>query len=73
MIHRIMLAAALLAVPAIVVAEQPARVNTTHAQQADTSKGKAAATTAKKKKKAAKKTAAKPAAKPAAKDTTKAK
>lgn len=36
MIHRIMLAAALLAVPAIVVAEQPTRAT----QQADTSKAK---------------------------------
>ena len=40
MIHRIMLAAALLAVPAIVVAEQPARAATAHAQQADSSKAK---------------------------------
>ena len=40
MIHRIMLAAALLAVPAIVVAEQPARAITGHAQQADSSKTK---------------------------------
>jgi hypothetical protein len=37
MIHRIMLAAALLAVPAIVVAEQPVRAGKTHAQQADSS------------------------------------
>ena len=37
MIHRIMLAAALLAVPAIVVAEQPTQAT----QQADTSKPKA--------------------------------
>ena len=40
MIHRIMLAAALIAVPAIVVAEQPARPTTAHAQQADSSKAK---------------------------------
>ena len=40
MIHRIMLAAALLAVPAIVVAEPPARATTGRAQQADTSKAK---------------------------------
>lgn len=40
MIHRIMLAAALLAVPAIVVAEQPVRASTTHAQQAATAKPK---------------------------------
>jgi hypothetical protein len=68
-----MLAAALLAVPAIVVAEQPA-LRTAHAQQADTSKGKAPATTmkGKKKGKGAKKPAARPAA-PAAKDTSKAK
>jgi hypothetical protein len=71
MIYRIMLAAALLAVPALVVAEQPARVTTAHAQQADTSKGKAKAK-AKKKGKTAKKPAAKAAA-PAAKDTGKAK
>jgi hypothetical protein len=38
MIHRIMLAAALLAVPAIVVAGQPV---VAHAQQADSSKTKA--------------------------------
>ena len=41
MIHRIMLAAALLAVPAIVAAEQPARAATAQAQQADSSKPKA--------------------------------
>jgi hypothetical protein len=40
MIHRIMLAAALLAVPAIVVAEQPVRAGKTHAQQAETPKPK---------------------------------
>jgi len=40
MIHRIMLAAALLAVPAIVVAEQPARAATAQAQQADSAKPK---------------------------------
>jgi hypothetical protein len=68
MIHRIMLAAALLAVPAIVVAEQPTLVTTAHAQQADTSKAKPKAKAAKKHKKAAK-----TAAKPAAKDTSKAK
>jgi len=39
MIYRIMLAAALIAVPAIVVAEQPAPA-TAHAQQADSSKAK---------------------------------
>ena len=75
MIHRIMLAAALLAVPAIVVAEQPARF-ATQAKQADTSKAKAPATPKKKKAKAAKKPAAKPAAAaaaPVAKDTAKAK
>ena len=73
MIHRIMLAASLLAVPAIVLAEQPPRVVTAHSQQADTSKANAAARAAKAKKKKAK--AAKKAAKPAAgaaKDTAKA-
>lgn len=60
MIHRIMLAAALLAVPAIVVAEQPARA-TTHAQQADSSKTKTKA-----KAKGAKKGTHKKAAKSAA-------
>jgi hypothetical protein len=39
MFHRIMLAAALIAVPAIVVAEQPARA-TAHAQQAEPAKPK---------------------------------
>jgi hypothetical protein len=68
MIHRIMLAAALLAVPAIVVAERPTLVTTAHAQQADTSKAKPKAKAAKKHKKAVK-----TAAKPAAKDTSKAK
>jgi hypothetical protein len=68
MIHRIMLAAALLAVPAIVVAEQPARVTTAHAQQADSSKAKP-----KTAKKGMHKKAGKTAAKPAAKDTSKAK
>ena len=47
MIHRIMLAAALLAVPAIVVAEQPA-LATAHAQQADSSKTKTKAKSGKK-------------------------
>jgi hypothetical protein len=42
MIHRIMLAAALLAAPAIVVAEQPA-LATAHGQQADSSKTKSKA------------------------------
>jgi hypothetical protein len=67
MIHRIMLAAALLAVPAIVVAEQPTLATAAHAQ-ADTSKAKPKAKAAKKHKKAVK-----TAAKPAAKDTSKAK
>jgi hypothetical protein len=39
MFHRIMLAAALIAVPAIVVAEQPARA-TAHTQQAEPAKPK---------------------------------
>ena len=39
MLHRIMLAAALVAVPAIVAAEQPAPANV-HAQQAKTTKAK---------------------------------
>jgi hypothetical protein len=72
MFYRTMLAAALLAVPAILVAEQPTLVTTAHAQQADTSKGKAPATTTKKGKKKAK-SAKKTAVKPAAKDTSKAK
>jgi hypothetical protein len=77
MIHRIMIVAALFAVPAIVVAEHPALATTAHAQQADTSKGKAPVTQSmkgkkKKKGKAAKKPAVKPAA-PAAKDTGSAK
>lgn len=38
MIHRIMLVAALLAVPAIVVAQEP--VASTHAQHADSAKAK---------------------------------
>lgn len=77
MIRRIMLVAALLAVPAIVVVEQPTWVTAAQAQQADTSKGKAPVTQSmkakkKKKGKVAKKPAAKAAA-PAAKDTGSAK
>ena len=68
MIHRIMLAAALLAVPAIVVAEQPTRAT----QQADTSKAKAKPKTVKKHKKA-KAAAPKKAAAAAPKDSGKAK
>ena len=49
MIHRIMLAAALLAVPAIVVTEQPTQAT----QQADTAKPKPKPKAAKKHKKAA--------------------
>ena len=69
MMYRTMLAAALLAVPAIVVAEQPTLVTTAHAQQADTSKAKPKTAA----KKGAHKKAGKRAAKPAAKDTSKAK
>jgi len=65
MMHRIMLAAALLATPTLVVAAQPSRA-VSSTQQADTTK-KAPA----KKPAGKKKGAAKPAAKPAAKDTTK--
>jgi hypothetical protein len=67
MIYRTMLAAALLAVPAIVMAEQPTLVATAHAQQADTSKAKPKAAKKGTHKKAGK------TAKPAAKDTSKAK
>jgi hypothetical protein len=58
MIHRIMLAAALLTVPAIAMADQPVATST-HAQQADT---KPKPKTAKKHKKAGKKAAPKAAA-----------
>ena len=67
MIRRTLLALALLAAPAIVVAQQPSPMQG-QAPAADTSKAKTAA------KKGAKKHAKKPAAKPAAaKDTSKSK
>lgn len=69
MIRRTLLALALLAAPAIVVAQQPSPMQG-QAPAADTSKAKPAK---KGTKKTAKKHAAKPAAKPAAKDTTKTK
>jgi len=69
MIRRTLLALALLAAPAIVVAQQPSPMQG-QAPAADTSKAKASKKSAKK---GAKKHAAKPAAKPAAKDTTKTK
>ncbi|HXL06123.1 MAG TPA: hypothetical protein VN964_04295 [Gemmatimonadales bacterium] len=69
MIRRTLLALALLAAPAIVVAQQPSPMQG-QAPAADTSKAKPAK---KGTKKSAKKHAAKPAAKPAAKDTTKTK
>jgi len=69
MIRRTLLALALLAAPAIVVAQQPSPMQG-QAPAADTSKAKPAK---KSTKKGAKKHAAKPAAKPAAKDTTKTK
>ena len=69
MIRRTLLALALLAAPAIVVAQQPSPMQG-QAPAADTSK---AHTAKKSTKKGAKKHAAKPAAKPAAKDTTKTK
>lgn len=67
MIRRTLLALALLAAPAIVVAQQPSPMQG-QAPAADTSKAKPAK---KGSKKSSKKHAAKPAAKPAAKDTTK--
>ncbi len=69
MIRRTLLALALLAAPAIVVAQQPSPMQG-QAPAADTSKAKPAKKSAKK---GAKKHAAKPAAKPAANDTTKTK
>ncbi len=69
MIRRTLLALALLAAPAIVVAQQPSPMQG-QAPAADTSKAKPGKKSAKK---GAKKHAAKPAAKPAAKDTTKTK
>ena len=69
MIRRTLLALALLAAPAIVVAQQPSPMQG-QAPAADTSKAKPAKKSVKK---GAKKHAAKPAAKPAAKDTTKTK
>jgi len=69
MIRRTLLALALLAAPAIVVAQQPSPMQG-QAPAADTSKAKPAK---KGTKKSTKKHAAKPAAKPAAKDTTKTK
>ena len=66
MMRRTLLALALLAAPAIVIAQQPSPMQG-QAPSADTSK----ATAKKGKKHAAKKHAAKPAAKPAAKDTSK--
>jgi len=73
MIRRTLLALALIAAPAIVVAQQPSPMQG-QVPAADTSKGKAATSThsmKKKGKKGAKKAGAKPAAKPAAKDTSK--
>ena len=70
MIRRTLLALALLAAPAIVVAQQPSPMQG-QAPAADTSKAKPAKKSAKKM--ATKKHAKKPAAKPAAKDTTKTK
>jgi len=69
MIRRTLLALALLAAPAIVVAQQPSPMQG-QAPAADTAKAKPAK---KSTKKGAKKHAAKPAAKPAAKDTSKTK
>ncbi|PYO29320.1 MAG: hypothetical protein DMD73_02315 [Gemmatimonadetes bacterium] len=69
MIRRTLLALALLAAPAIVVAQQPSPMQG-QAPAADTSKAKPAK---KSTKKGSKKHAAKPAAKPAAKDTSKTK
>ena len=69
MIRRTLLALALLAAPAIVVAQQPSPMQG-QAPAADTSKAKPAK---KPTKKGSKKHAAKPAAKPAAKDTSKTK
>ncbi|HLB82676.1 MAG TPA: hypothetical protein VJJ54_06270 [Gemmatimonadales bacterium] len=69
MIRRTLLALALLAAPAIVVAQQPSPMQG-QAPTADTSKAKPAKHGTKK---SAKKHAAKPAAKPAAKDTSKTK
>jgi hypothetical protein len=69
MIRRTLLALALLAAPAIVVAQQPSPMQG-QAPAADTSKAKPAKKSAKK---GTKKHAAKPAAKPASKDTTKTK
>jgi len=69
MIRRTLLALALLAAPAIVVAQQPSPMQG-QMPAADTSKAKPAK---KGSKKSSKKHAAKPAAKPAAKDTTKTK
>ncbi len=68
MMRRTLLALALLAAPAIVIAQQPSPMQG-QAPSADTSKAMAK----KGKKHAGKKHAAKPAAKPAAKDTSKAK
>ena len=73
MIRGTLLALALLAAPAIVVAQQPSPMQG-QTPAADTSKGRAAASahaTKKKGKKGARKPGAKPAAKPAAKDTSK--
>ena len=71
MMRRTLLALALLAAPAIVIAQQPSPMQG-QAPSADTSKAMAKKSN-KMKKKAMKKHAAKPAAKPAAKDTSKAK
>ncbi|HYU02177.1 MAG TPA: hypothetical protein VEK85_17535 [Gemmatimonadales bacterium] len=68
MIRRTLLTLALLAAPAIVVAQQPSPMQG-QAPATDTSKAKPAKKGTKKA--AAKKHAAKPVAKPAAKDTTK--
>jgi len=74
MIRRTLITLALLAAPAIVVAQQPSPMQG-QTPATDTSKAKMAKTMAKKgsKKTMAKKHAAKPAAKPATKDTTQSK
>jgi hypothetical protein len=72
MIRRTLLALALLAAPAIVVAQQPSPMQG-QAPAADTSKAMSKGKAKKSAKKSTMKKHAKPAAKPAAKDTTKTK
>ena len=72
MIRRTLLALALLAAPAIVVAQQPSPMQG-QAPAADTSKAGMSKSKKKSAKKSTMKKHAKPAAKPAAKDTTKTK